>query len=209
MLRFRATTLKRIDAFSNVSGFRSVFKRLRFRKRRSAFSIVSVWSRDENVSKTMRIQMKTHYCGWGLGIGRPSSLRGDKSVSIVTRANWLWNSASFSVICFLFSLSFVWWPWPCTKNERYWNAYKQLETCELTRKTKQCVRSRFVRQKTKQLWTLPFLSYTTSLSTVVCCIVAQRVSCILKTFWAGVQSCFQHCCKGLNVWYLTLLYMIS
>ena len=38
-LRFRATTLKRIDAFSNVSG---------------------LWSRGENVSKTMRFQMKTH-----------------------------------------------------------------------------------------------------------------------------------------------------
>ena len=32
-LRFRATTLKRIDAFSNVSGFRSVFKSLRIQKR--------------------------------------------------------------------------------------------------------------------------------------------------------------------------------
>ena len=59
-LRFRATTLKRIDAFSNVSGFRSVFKCLRFRKRRPPFSIVAVWSRGENVSKTMRFQMKTH-----------------------------------------------------------------------------------------------------------------------------------------------------
>ena len=57
-LRFRATTLKRIDAFSNVSGFRSVFKCLRFRKRRPPFSIVAVWSRCENVSKTMRFQMK-------------------------------------------------------------------------------------------------------------------------------------------------------
>ena len=59
-LRFRATTLKRIDAFSNVSGFTSVFKCLRFRKRRPPFSIVAVWSRGENVSKTMRFQMKTH-----------------------------------------------------------------------------------------------------------------------------------------------------
>ena len=59
-LRIRATTLKRIDAFSNVSGFRSVFKCLRFRKRRPPFSIVAVWSRGENVSKTMRFQMKTH-----------------------------------------------------------------------------------------------------------------------------------------------------
>ena len=59
-LRFRATTLKHIDAFSNVSGFRSVFKCLRFRKRRPPFSIVAVWSRGENVSKTMGFQMKTH-----------------------------------------------------------------------------------------------------------------------------------------------------
>ena len=47
-LSFRATTLKRIDTFSNVSGFRSVFKCLRFRKRRPPFSIVAVWSRGEN-----------------------------------------------------------------------------------------------------------------------------------------------------------------
>ena len=55
-LRFRTTTLKRIDLFSDVSGFRiySVFKYLRFRKRRPPLSIVAVWSRGENVSKTMR-----------------------------------------------------------------------------------------------------------------------------------------------------------
>ena len=63
-LRFRATTSKRIDAFSNVSGFRSVFKCLRFRKRRPPFSIVPLWLRGENaVSKTMRFQMKMHSCG--------------------------------------------------------------------------------------------------------------------------------------------------
>ena len=59
--KFRATILKRIDAFSNVSGFRNVFKCLRFRKRRPPFSIDAVWSRGENVSKTIRFQMKTHY----------------------------------------------------------------------------------------------------------------------------------------------------
>ena len=59
-LRFRATTLKRIDAFSNVYGFRSVFKCLRFRKRRPPFLIAAVWLRGEKVSKTMRFQMKTH-----------------------------------------------------------------------------------------------------------------------------------------------------
>ena len=59
-LRFRAATLKRIDAFSKVSGFRSVFKSLRFRKRKPLFSIVAVRSRGENVSKTMRFQIKTH-----------------------------------------------------------------------------------------------------------------------------------------------------
>ena len=59
-LRFRAITLKRIDAFSNVSEFRSVFKCLRFRKRRPPFSIVAMWSRGEKVSKTLRFQMKTH-----------------------------------------------------------------------------------------------------------------------------------------------------
>ena len=45
--------LKRIDAFSNVSGFRSVFKCLRFRKRRPPFSIVAVWSRGENVVEAL------------------------------------------------------------------------------------------------------------------------------------------------------------
>ena len=59
-LRFRATTLKRFDAFSNVSGFRSVFKCPCFRKRRPPFSIVAMWSQGENVSKTMRFQIKTH-----------------------------------------------------------------------------------------------------------------------------------------------------
>ena len=59
-IRFRATTLKRIDAFSNVSGFRSVFKCVRFRKRSPPFSIVAVCSRGENASKTMRFQMETH-----------------------------------------------------------------------------------------------------------------------------------------------------
>ena len=57
-LRFRATTLKRIDAFSNVSGFRNVFECLRFRKRRPPFSIVAVWSRGENVSKTMVVWLR-------------------------------------------------------------------------------------------------------------------------------------------------------
>ena len=49
-LRFRATTLKHIDAFSNVSGFRSVFK-----CQRPPFSIVAMWSRGKNASK-----IKTH-----------------------------------------------------------------------------------------------------------------------------------------------------
>ena len=60
-LRFRATTLKRIEAFSNVSGFRSVFKCLRIQKRfqmspfpktkASVFdrcSVVARWKRIEN-----------------------------------------------------------------------------------------------------------------------------------------------------------------
>ena len=60
-LRFRATTLKRIDAFSNVSGFRSVFKCLRIQERfqmspfpktkASIFdrcSVVARWKRIEN-----------------------------------------------------------------------------------------------------------------------------------------------------------------
>ena len=45
----------------------------------------------------------------------------------------------------LFFVSFVRWPLPCTKHKRYWNATEQLN--ELTRKTKQCGRSRFVQHK--------------------------------------------------------------
>ena len=54
---------------NHIKTYRCVFKCLRiqkrfqmspFRKRRPPFSIVAVWLRGENVSKTMRFQMKTH-----------------------------------------------------------------------------------------------------------------------------------------------------
>ena len=43
---------------NHINTHRCIFKCLRFRKRRSPFSIVAVWSRGENVSKTMRLQTK-------------------------------------------------------------------------------------------------------------------------------------------------------
>ena len=44
--------------FSNVSTLDSVFKCMRFRWKRSAFSIVVVWKIGENASKSMRFQTK-------------------------------------------------------------------------------------------------------------------------------------------------------
>ena len=47
---------------------------------------------------------------------------------MVNRANWLWNSAGLFVTGFcslIDSISFVRWPWPCTRHKRYSNAYEQ------------------------------------------------------------------------------------
>ena len=61
---------------------------------------------------------------------------------------------------FLLAISFVRWPWPCTKHKRYRNAYEQLLN-QLKHfqdshvlKTKHCAQSQFFLHKTKQLCTL-------------------------------------------------------
>ena len=76
--------------------------------------------------------------------------------------DWLGNS-SFSMCMFLFSVSCVRCPWLSTKHKIYWNAHEQLssKTFGVTRKTKQCARSRFVQHNSKQLvhsfWNLFYL----------------------------------------------------
>ena len=49
--------------FSNLSTLESVFKSLRFHRKRYIVFIVFVWTGHKNATKCLRFQMKTHSCG--------------------------------------------------------------------------------------------------------------------------------------------------